>query len=199
MKPWWMLLTLIGMVLASGCAGTPDTRFYVLTPLPVTTTAVAGNIAVGVGPIDLPEYLDRPQIATRTAQNELKLAEFERWAESLKYSFTQVLISNLAALIPTQRVFVYPWRRAVTVDYQVQAQVSRFDRSVDGDSVLIVRWAILAGDSGRELRRRESTYRQTPTGPDYAATVAAMNQTLTDFSREVAAALKGLPAPANRR
>jgi uncharacterized lipoprotein YmbA len=199
MKPWWILLMIIGMALTSGCASSPNTRFYVLTPLPATTTDVAGGMAVGVGPLDLPEYLDRPQLVTRTAENELRLAEFERWAESLKYSFTQVLTSNLAVLIPTQRLFVYPWRRAITVDYQVQAQVSRFDRAVDGDSVLVVRWAILAGDSGREWLRQESTYRQTPTGPDAAATVAAMNQTLTDFSREVAAALKGLPTKPDRR
>jgi hypothetical protein len=182
------------LLLLIGCA-TPASRFYVLSPLPATA-ATGQGLAIGVGPVDLPDYLDRPQIVTRTSQNELTLAEFDRWAGPLKDNFIQVLAENLATLVPSQRVAVYPWKRATPVDYQVVVKVIRFDRTVGGESVLNTRWSIFSGDGKQELVTREMSYTDNPAGEDYPATVAALNQTLAAFSRDVAGVLKQLPRPA---
>ena len=61
-------------VLAAGClGGSAPTRFYVLAP--VDGPAVAGErpLAVGVGPVSLASYLDRPQIVTRPASDKIDL------------------------------------------------------------------------------------------------------------------------------
>jgi uncharacterized protein len=89
-RPWRLALVLLGASLIgmAGCASTQPSRFYVLTDLasvespPQVTTAGQGP-AVGVGPVTLPKYLDRPQIATRAGRHELAYDEFERWAEPL--------------------------------------------------------------------------------------------------------------------
>jgi len=181
--------------LLAGCSSAP-TRFYVLTPVPVSSgQPVAGagqGPGIGVGPVELPDYTDRPQIVTRLDQNQFKLADFDNWSEPLKDNFTQVLAENLSILIPTERVFVFPWKRENRVSYQVMVKVMRFDRAVDGDSVLTVRWRILGADNRDELRVQTATYTAPAGGPDYPATVAAMNQTLTALSRDIAATLKGL-------
>ena len=58
------------LILTVGCSRTQTTRFYTLTSLTEPQTDVGApssgqGIAVGLGPIALPEYLDRPQIAVR--------------------------------------------------------------------------------------------------------------------------------------
>jgi uncharacterized lipoprotein YmbA len=175
-----------GLLVLAGCAGSEPVRYYVLSAAPAGSDgAAARDIAIGVGPVELPEYLDRHQIVTRTSQNELSMADYDRWAESLEDNTIRVLAENLAALLPSRRVSIYPWKRATPIDYQVAVQVTRFDRLENGESVLAARWRVLDG-GGKELLNQASTHQETPAGPDYAATVAAMNQTLEAFSREVA-------------
>ena len=192
-----LLSTLIFLAvwLLAGCSSAP-TRFYGLTPVAVAAgQPVAGagqGPGIGVGPVELPDYLDRPQIVTRLDQNQFKLADFDHWSEPLKDNFTQVLAENLSILIPTERVFVYPWKRENRVNYQIMVKVMRFDRTADGDSVLTARWRILGNDNREELAVRTAIYTAPAAGPDYPATVAAMNQTLTALSRDIASALKGL-------
>jgi uncharacterized protein len=58
------LLSVVLLVL-SGCANTPPTRFYVLPALTGAETValssvVKADLTIGVGPVTLPPYLDRP-------------------------------------------------------------------------------------------------------------------------------------------
>ena len=195
-----VLLALACGYLLTGCGSAP-TRFYVLTPLPVSTGQIVSGQGpgIGVGPVELPDYLDRPQIVTRLDQNQFKLADFDHWSEPVKDNFTQVLAENLSSLIPTERIFVFPWKRENRVDYQVMVNVTRFDRTVDGDSVLTARWRIVGNDNRQELAVRTATYTAPAAGPDYPATVAAMNQTLTALSRDIAGTLKGLARSPGRQ
>lgn len=193
------LASLLGLALGLssllGCASSEPARFYVLNALPNPAGATGetpGESAIGIGPITLPEHLDRTQIVTRTSSNEMNLSEFHKWAGSLRDNITQVLAENLSVLIPTQQVRIYPWKRATHVDYQVTVEITRFDRQEGGDSVLNARWSLLAGDGKTELLTRSSSFRSHPADEDYPATVTAMNETLEAFSREIAGAIKSL-------
>ena len=94
------LVTLGGLLLGlEACTSTPS-RFYVLSSLSasetIAATAATQGPVIGVGPITLPKYLDRPQIVTRAGSNQLALAEFDRWAEPLQDNVARVLAENLA-------------------------------------------------------------------------------------------------------
>lgn len=193
MRSTFLAATLAALLLG-GCGTSPDTRFYVLSAAQEPLRPVAGRereIALGVGPVELPEYLDRPQIVTRTGQNELQLGEFDKWAESLEDSVPHVLAENLAACLPSRKVVTYPWKRSAQVDYQLVVKVIRFEGS-GGESVLNVRWSVSSGDGKTELLVRESRYTEPAAGTDYRATVAAMSRALGRFSRDVAEAVRGL-------
>ena len=173
----------------SACGSSAPTRYYVLSILPQSTQQAVNagrNLAVGVGPVELPEYLDISQIVTRTGQNELNLAEFDKWGEPLKDNANQVLAENLAVLLPSKKVLTYPWKRSSPLDYQVAVKITRFDHTEGGETVLHTRWNILSGDGNRELLSRETRYVERPDGIGYPATVAAMNRALAQFSRDVA-------------
>jgi uncharacterized lipoprotein YmbA len=92
--------------------------------------------AIGVGPVVLPRYLDRPQIVTHASSYEVSVAEFERCAEPLEVNFTRVFAENLASLIPTDRLAMFRWPRSIPIDYQVPLEVVDF---LGGESTLIAR------------------------------------------------------------
>jgi len=100
------LLALLLMAVLQACAGSKPARFYLLTA-EVRGAAAQGveldqpRQLIAVGPVELPRYLDRPQIVTRKGPNQLELAEFDLWAESLADNFAGVLIdAGLKAALP---------------------------------------------------------------------------------------------------
>jgi uncharacterized protein len=190
-------------LMVGGCASQPS-RFYLLSALPNTETAALATsgeqaTTIGVGPVTLPRYLDRPQIITRTSPYELKLAEFDRWAESLDTNFTRVLAENLALLIPTARVAVMPWPRATTIDYQIIVDVTHFLSQVGGESLLIADWILFKGEGQQVLLTEKSRVSAPAGGQDYAAMVAAMSQAVASLSREIATGIRGVGPRASAR
>lgn len=194
------LLIAVGSVLfAAGCAATRNADFYTLEALPAATqpmrsTADRRPLAVGIGPVTLADYLNRPQIVTRTGPNELALAEFDRWAGPPADNFKRVLAENLAILLPGDRISMFPWVSGAQVEYRVKLDVQRFDGALGDSAELVVWWTVSGRGDERPLLSRKSRLRTTVAASTYAALVAAENQLLGDFSRELAAAIKTLAA-----
>src|SRR5262249_61813178 len=92
----------------------PDrTRFYVLAAItPDTDPAPTAQPVLGLGPISLPSYLDRPQLVTRLAQNELKISEGEQWAEPLGRSFGRVIEGIVWITLGAGSVGHYRWQES---------------------------------------------------------------------------------------
>jgi uncharacterized lipoprotein YmbA len=177
-----------------GCARTPQARFYILQPQPSAIdqsqpSVSINDMIIGVGPVELPEYLDRPQMVTRISSSELHLSEFNRWVESLEKNFSNVLAENLSVLLSTDKVLVYPWIGSIEVKRQVRVNVLQFD-SLPGEKVLLkVLWG-LRDEDGKYLSSIKKSSFSTPAGKGYPEMVEAMNRVLGDFSREVAKEIK---------
>ena len=112
------LALLASFALAPGCSllTGPDptpTRFFLLTPMSEKEVAgsadPAASVSLGVGPFLLPPYLERPQMARRTAVNEVVFSAADRWAEPLDKGFQRILGENLAAALDTPRIVLFPW------------------------------------------------------------------------------------------
>ena len=155
-------------------------------------------LTIGVGPVTLPSYLDRPQIVTRASQAQLHLAEFDQWAAPLQDTVARVLAENLSLLMPAARVVLHPWPRTTVIDQQVLLEVTRFDRTTGGEVVLVARWSLL-GAAGQELTMRQAHFSAPAGGPEYEATVTAMGRTLEALSRDIAATVQSLAQPAPMR
>lgn len=182
----------------AGCAGNPSSRYYALSGLPDTGGPGAAairerGVAIGVGPVRLPEYLNRPQIVTRMGSNEFQFAEFHQWAGPLEGEVARVLAENLAILLPTDRVAVFPWSIPYAVQYRVEVTVLRFEPEASGEIVLTARWRIVGKDGREEIRAALSSLREVAGTQDYGAAVAAMSRALGGLSREIADALRQLP------
>lgn len=184
MSAW---LTILG-----GCAGTtPPSNFYMLSALPesaseIQKVAVDSGAAIGIGPINFPEYLNRSQIVTRLSPNELKIGTFNRWAEPLKANFSRVLMENLSTLLNTDSIFLYPWRTSLAIEYQIMVDVIRFDATAGDKATLIARWTVLTRDGKILIMKKKATFIEPMGSSGYDGMVAALSQTLMAFSREIA-------------
>ena len=191
------------LVVLSACApfgkGTSvPTKFYVLNSL-YSSEAAAGDaiadlheVSLGVGPIRLPQHLDRPQIVTRDSRNEIQVAEFSQWGEPLRVNFARVLAENLSILLATDNVAIFPWLKTTPIDYQLSMEVTRFDGSPGDNALLRARWTIFGEDGKKMLFRKLSTFSE-PTGTDdIQALLAAKSRTVEHLSREIAMAIKDL-------
>ncbi|HEY5869924.1 MAG TPA: PqiC family protein [Candidatus Tectomicrobia bacterium] len=192
-RPVLVPLSCVLLVLG-GCLGTPPSRFYLLPTLTdVSSPAAMGEraLTIGVGPVTLPPYLDRPQIVTRASRAQLHLAELDQWAASLQDTVARVLAENLSLLIPTAWVVLHPWPRTTVIDRQILLEVTRFDRTMGGEAVLVARWSLL-GAAGQELAMRKAHFSAPAGGPDYEATVTAMGRTPEALSHDIAATVQDL-------
>jgi hypothetical protein len=181
-----------------GCATTTPSRFYTLTPVKGSDAStgvipVEEGAILALGPVRLPDYLDRPQIATRSEGNEVRLHETERWAGSLQEDVSRVLIENLSALLAGKRITVVRWASAMqttaTFRNRLAVEILRFEGTVGGTVVLKARYGLLGPDGKKVISAGESTVREPAGGADYDALTAAMSRALAAFSREVAAAV----------
>ncbi len=182
---------LVGVFVVSGCAiggSTPPSRFYLLAPLEAVVDA-AGGPSLGLGPIRLAQYLDRPQIVTRRSPHRLALAEFDRWGEPLDESISRVLAANLSALLKTSRVQRHPWRNGRGIELQVELDVRRFDGPLRGPVELVVHWRASRRDS---QVARISRYSEPLEGEGYEALAAAMSRALRTLSVDIANAVTAL-------
>jgi uncharacterized lipoprotein YmbA len=185
----WLLTA--GVLALAGCMSVADpTKYYVLSPTSPrdpTPTSSASSVAVGVGPVLMPGYLDRVQIVTRDANDEVAVAMYDRWAEPLESGIAQVLADNLGAHIGSERIAVFPWRGGVArvLDYQVAVVVLRFEGWPGRQATLDARWR-LVGKDGMELAMKRSTINEPIVQPGYQPLVQGMNRLLAMLAREIA-------------
>jgi uncharacterized lipoprotein YmbA len=175
----------------------PDpSRFFTLTPIPQPERGTAGSstdsaqVAVGVGPVRLPGYLDREQVVTRVSQNRFAVAENDRWAEPLEDNFALVLAQDLSALLSSDRVTRYPWPSNRRPAYQVEIEVQRFEADTAHTAQLVARWFLRDVATREALDVRESRLTGPVRGTSTEESVAALSELLGAFSREIAEALQ---------
>jgi uncharacterized protein len=179
-----------------GACRSQSPRFYTLNPIQEDQVTAkrkspAQNAIVGIGPVKLADYLDQSMLVTRTSDNQAVKAEFDRWVGSFKDNFINVLADNIGVLLPTERIYLYPWRLSVPIDYQVAVDVVRCDGRL-GDAVwLEARWSIFGGPERKLLKTYRSNIREPVGGADYAALVAAQSRAVAKLSQEIAEAIQG--------
>jgi uncharacterized protein len=194
---------LLAPLILGGCGSDKPTRLYVLNATAEQPATLSPQgVAVGVGPITLPKYLDRPQIVTGVSANQLSQANLDQWGGDLNDNMSRVLATNLSNLLGTDRISFYPWSNRAPLDFQVTMDVSKFETEADGATVLSVFWSIVNPADGTVLEMHRSTYRDagkatagaTAGSSSYDATVAAMSRNLGLLSRDVAAAIQARKA-----
>ncbi len=167
-------------------------KFYLLTPTvdaaaqaSTNAQSTSGDFTIGLGPIKLPPYLDRPEVVTRVAPNRLELSKEDRWGESLQNGFTSAIERDLVAQASAERIVVFPWYNTVHIDLQVQIDVYRFETDGQGNATLSAKWTIL-DSTGKILDTVEAHLTQPSKPGDETDAAAALSRTVGDLSAQIA-------------
>jgi uncharacterized lipoprotein YmbA len=186
------LVLLIASLCLTACVGTSaPTVFYQLqvSPSNILTTVNKGPV-VGVGPVAVPEYLDRPQIVVRTGTSRRDISEFHRWVEPVADGIKRSLTIILANELVSNQVYWLPRSDTrVPLDFRVAIDLARFDGQFNEEVVLESRWTLFNKED-KPLLTRVTVIRQPISGTRYEALVAAMNQSLLSLGQEISAELK---------
>jgi uncharacterized lipoprotein YmbA len=193
------IFAMAAAVLLTACiSSSPQSRFYTLLakePEPGIVRVAVGDEWVGIGPIDVPSYLDRPQIVTRGEGHRLVVHEFDRWADPLKDRVLDVLMENVVSLSDSKRVAPYPWPSAFRPDHRVTGEINAFEAGPTGEVVLKTRWTVQVVDAPESIEVRMSEYREPADTDDFNSVVAAMSRALARWSVDIASALSQSAAP----
>jgi uncharacterized lipoprotein YmbA len=134
--------------LLTGCAGkSAPTRFYLLSADDVLPAAVPQETraVLWLEKVEIPPYLDRPNIVVRGDAGRIYLAEFDYWAEPLRDSISRMLARKLAG--DTNRAVVTESYAAG--EDRVKIVILRLDASTDGDVTMEAMWRLDSGaDTG---------------------------------------------------
>jgi len=193
-----VLLTLSSL---TGCASSPSETYYTLSAGAAVngTTASSSEPAysIAVGPITLPEVVDRPQLVLRAGPNEVVIVELHRWAGPLRSEIPRIIADNLAAYLNVKRVAAYPQSAGDNADYRVLVDIQRFDSTM-GESVTIdALWTVKRVSDGI-FRTGRSTARESSSGGTYEGLVAAHSRALATISREISETVRFISATAQR-
>ena len=142
-------------------------------------------------PVEIPDYLDRPEIVTRNTPNGLSFSEYDRWGGDLRNDIARVLGETLSAQLPDNAVSILTGRYSTRADYQITVQVNRFEPIPAGDSIrLSTQWSMLAPTGHSVLLRRNTDLHEKMHGQGYPEMVAAMSRAVDRLGREIAQTIK---------
>lgn len=143
-------------------------------------------MAVGVGPVMVAEYIDRPNLVVAESEHQLGVAESHRWAGDLSEAIARVTAANLGRRWGTGNVRTYPWRDEDGMRRQVVIDVRQFHGEADGHAVLEAGWRLYALPERRLVASRTFTGREALGADGYEALVAAESRLLTRLADEIA-------------
>jgi len=188
LKPAIAVMT---MLLLAGCGSSPPVRYFSLDPV-LERVAQEGRAEtiVGVGQLRTPNFLFRSQMVTRTDGGELIVHDFRRWSEPLDQAIHRVVAANVDGLLTDATVIAFPYESHARPDRRIYGNVERFDVDTGGLAVLVVQWGII-DQGGATLTPPHRTRYEAKAGAvdDPLAAVAALNEVLAAFSRDIAAQL----------
>jgi uncharacterized protein len=176
----------------SACGSSPAVRFYTLAPLQSVEIPAAVEVAerrgiLAVGPVELANHLDRPQIVRRVGTTSVSLLENDRWAGSLQSDLARVLIDNLGVLLGPEGYVVLPWEVTARADGRIQVSVTRLERTDQQTVVLDALWTLHGMERGDILAAGREVIAEPDSG-GAEGTVEAMSRALAELSRRIAVA-----------
>lgn len=147
------------------------------------------SAVIGLGPVQLPEYLDRPELVIRTSPNGFELSETDRWAEPLGDSFRHVLANDLTNLLGTANIVQYPWYPGTRLDYRVRVQVQRFEVDTSNNAELVARWELTISQAEQPVTSRDAHLSHAMASRTGDAAAAALSEDVAELAGQIALAI----------
>lgn len=165
------VLSLGAACVLAGCGGAKD-EYYRLSATGPATVRSSG-IAVGIGPVNLPTYVDRAELVFQSSANKFEIPAKVRWAGSLADNFSQVLAADIGRHLNSGNVVANPAANDTRLRYRVSVNVRQFHAVSGQEAILEADWRVETPDSRQVLRHGDGLYHAPIRGDGYGPVVAA--------------------------
>ena len=178
------------LLLVTGCGSSPRSNHYLLTT-DVATPPGGETPSLGIGPVVVPEFLNRNSMVYSREGNQLEISSTERWAEPLEAGIKRVVGINLASSLNTQDIRYFPWDRGKPPEFGVGISLLSLDAG-DDEATLAAEWRVFRPATGESVVRRISHLRLAlPAGALTAQQIApAYSELLSQLSDLIAGAIE---------
>ena len=185
----WLLA--LSVVLAA-CVGAPAPKeqYYTLSsPDPGAAPPASDSPSIYVGPVTVPDAVDRPSMVLRTGPNQVDVSDDYRWAELLRNAIPRVIGDVLSRELGTSRVLTSRSASATPVDIRVSIEIQRFDSSLTDGATIDAVWSVKDVANGKTKNGRSVVHEALASqGP--AGVAAAHSRALERVGKEIAGALR---------
>ena len=188
------LLWLTASAALSACGTSPQEQFFTLAADPAPAgpaTQSAPAFSIIVGPVTVPEIVDRPQFVLRSSPSRVEIVELARWAAPLKSEIPRVVADHLTRLLEGSRPSTSAQRATGVPDFRVLIDVQRFESAPGEGATMHALWEV-RGKTGLPVAGRSAVTETA--GAGYDDLVAAHSRALAALSRDIAAAISSLRA-----
>lgn len=187
-----LIMIFLLCALATGCQQSPRKNYYLLSATPTANQSDANQSnsishTIGLGPIEMADYLDRSHIVRNRDANRLQLAEVDHWGEPLGKGIARVLAINLMNRDSTRLVEHFPWRSDATP--ALSLRLSIYDlQLINGAAVINASWKLIDNNTKAVLSQQHFV-RTKPSGESAAQIAKSYSELLADLASEMDKAL----------
>jgi uncharacterized lipoprotein YmbA len=192
MKNFFTIALLVPLL--SGCFGIfgkprPDgTRVYLLGDTSVDVQCPSRLFqpkhVVAIGPIGLPEYLNRPHLVRKDSRGVLHQSNFRRWGEPLGNGLNRILLSEMRHVLSDDHIVAIPWNGRLRPDYLVHITVDDWLHTASKGIIFRAHCEFWTGD--RLIASKMYGNFIPLRGKSWEAMISAMHHMAIGFAREIA-------------
>jgi uncharacterized protein len=183
------IAALAAMLILPACLGPRvDASRYFTLPAAGATAAGAPVASVGIGPVSLPPYLSRPEVATRLGPEQIAYSANDRWAAPLDELAVRALEEELRARLPAREVLRWPWPLGAPPAVAASVEFLRLEGDATGGATLQARWSV--SRAGSAPVTGESRVHEAGAPGDVPGSVAALGRALGALAADLASAAR---------
>ena len=175
-------------ILTTGCFSgrSPNSKFFILQKGEEIQPLSSQKTSILVEQVIIPDLIYKPQIVLNgKTTSEIKISEFNRWAEPLPDIIRQTLVDNLQAYLPN--AFIKPELYTTSTSnyrYILSIEINHFIGTFNNNAILDVWWTLK--DSNGKIKLREKASFSMPIGDTYQSYVIAQSKMIEKLAQQIA-------------
>lgn len=181
-----LIKIIIPCLLLGGCfmGASQQSKFYTQSAMSADVVSAEYNAFVGINRVQLPKYMDRPQMVTKFKDSvQISMSEYNRWVESPSVLATRAITEDLSALLPGAKIKINQ-AKGEGFDYTVSVEVVTMDAVLE-DKAELVAWYTVKDKKGNNLIQQKFA-NTAEIGKTYDDVAIGYSQLLAELSQEIA-------------
>jgi len=182
----FIMLFLVGSLL-TGCQQSPRKQYYLLSATPTANHAMEITRTLGLGPIDIADYLRNSHIMINRNTNHLQVTDNAYWGEPLQKGILRVLSVNLMNHQPDTVIETFPWRSDSIPELSLRLSIYDL-QLINGEAFINASWK-LVNNKTRAVLTQQHFVRNKPSGDNPTQIADVYSELLAELAGEMNKAL----------